>query len=112
MRARPTIAVFLLLAAGSAPAQPTATPKPRACDLGLERDRLVRAFFRSPEPVRALAIARSMDARFVYLTGPQKVDFDPRGALEPLFERGSERVYRILPFDGRGREGRAAAGPR
>jgi hypothetical protein len=77
-----------------------------------ERDRLVRGFFRSPEPVRALAIARSMDARFVYLTGPQKVDFDPRGALEPLFERGSERVYRILPFDGRGCERRAAAGPR
>lgn len=70
-----------------------------------ERDRLVRGFFRSRDAVSALAIARSMDARFVYLTGPQKVDFDPRGVLEPLFERGSERVYRIVPLDAGGRNG-------
>jgi hypothetical protein len=75
-----------------------------------ERDRLVRGFFRSRDAVTALAIARSVDARFVYLTGPQKVDFDPRGVLEPLFERENERLYRILPVDREGCEGRAAAG--
>jgi hypothetical protein len=41
-----------------------------------------------------------MDARFVYLTGSQKVDFDSRGVLEPLFEQGGERVYRISSADG------------
>jgi len=66
-----------------------------------ERDRLVRGFFRSRDPVTALAIARSMDARFVYLTGAQKLDFDPRGVLELLYEREGERVYRI----GSGTEG-------
>jgi hypothetical protein len=76
-----------------------------------ERDRLVRGFFRSPDAVTALAIARSMDARFVYLTGSQKVDFDPRGPLGLMFEREGERVYRILPDDGGRCEGRAAAGP-
>jgi len=60
-----------------------------------ERDRLVRAFFRSSEPSNAVAIARSLRADFVYLTGSQKVDFDPRGVLEPLFERDGERVFRI-----------------
>jgi hypothetical protein len=60
-----------------------------------ERDRLVRAFFRSTEPSNAVAIARSLRAEFVYLTGSQKVDFDARGVLEPLFERDGERVYRI-----------------
>jgi hypothetical protein len=65
-----------------------------------ERDRLVRSFFRSTEASRAVGIARSLRAKFVYLTGSQKLDFDPSGVLEPLFDRDGERVFRILPFEG------------
>lgn len=64
-----------------------------------ERDRMVRAFFRSRDAASALAIARATGARFVYLTGSQKMDFDPRGALALLFEREGERVFAILPRD-------------
>jgi hypothetical protein len=66
-----------------------------------ERDRLVRAFFRSTDARDALEIARGLGARFVYLTGSQKVDFDTTGVLEPLFEQENERVFRILAM-GRG----------
>ncbi len=62
-----------------------------------ERDRLVRAFFRSTDAPGALAIARALGARFVYLTGRQKVDFGTEGVLEPLFQKDGERVFRILP---------------
>jgi hypothetical protein len=72
-----------------------------------ERDRLVRAFFRSREASSALAIARSLRARFLYLEGSQKVDFDPTGVLAPLFERDGDRVYRILPLEGTGCPGSA-----
>jgi hypothetical protein len=74
-----------------------------------ERDRLVRGFFRSTEASRAVAIARSLRAKFVYLTGSQKMDFDPSGVLEPLFDRDGERVYRILPLEGRGCRGSATS---
>ena len=62
-----------------------------------ERDRLVRAFFRSTDPAAARAIAARFGARFAYLTGTQRVDFPTAGVLETLFERNGERVYRILP---------------
>jgi hypothetical protein len=61
-----------------------------------ERDRLVRRFFRSRTPEQALAIARRLNARFVYMTGAQKVDFDARYVLDPIFEERGERVYRII----------------
>jgi hypothetical protein len=58
-------------------------------------DRLVRRFFRSREPQRALAIARELDARFLYLTGRQRMRFDAARAFELLFSDEGERVYRI-----------------
>ncbi|HEX9186319.1 MAG TPA: hypothetical protein VGB87_04560, partial [Vicinamibacteria bacterium] len=76
-----------------------------------ERDRLVRAFFRSRDAAAALEIARSTGARFVYLTGSQKMDFDPRGALALLFEREGERVFAILPRDPGGCDERAGPAP-
>lgn len=72
-----------------------------------ERDRLVRAFFRSREASSAVSIAESLRAEFAYLTGAQKVDFDPSGVLEPVFERDGERVYRILSPEGTGMPGRS-----
>ncbi len=60
-----------------------------------ERDRLVRSFFRASDPATARAVARRLGAGYAYLTGTQKVDFDPRGVLETVFDRDGERVYRI-----------------
>jgi hypothetical protein len=59
------------------------------------RDHLVRSFFRAPQPEAARRIAAELGARYAYLTGAQKVDFDPGALLEPVFERDGERVYRI-----------------
>jgi hypothetical protein len=61
-----------------------------------ERDILVRRFFRARDSVSALAIARQLGARFVYLSGAQRVDFDPQGVLLPVFELDDERLHRIL----------------
>jgi hypothetical protein len=61
-----------------------------------ERDRLLRSFFRSRTPQQALATARALHGRYLYLTGRQKVDFETTSVLQPLFERDSERVYRII----------------
>jgi hypothetical protein len=60
-----------------------------------ERDRLVRAFFRSREASSALAIARSLRARFLYLEDSE-VDFDP-GSARALFERDGDRVCGSSP---------------
>ncbi|MBN2371562.1 MAG: hypothetical protein JXO72_13860 [Vicinamibacteria bacterium] len=67
-----------------------------ASDRISERDRLVRRFFRSRTPEQALSIARRLNARFVYMTGAQKVDFDDRYVLDLIYEESGERVYRIL----------------
>jgi hypothetical protein len=67
-----------------------------APELLAERDRLVRAFFRAQTPEQARDIAGRLNARFVFLSGSQRVDFDTRGVLDPVFEEGSERVYRIV----------------
>jgi hypothetical protein len=72
-----------------------------------ERDVLVRRFFRARDPASALAIARQLGARFVYLSGAQRVDFDARGVLEPVFELDGERIQRILdPQDSQATAGR------
>ncbi len=60
-----------------------------------ERNRLVRAFFRSRTPSEACAIAETLHGRYLYMTGRQHVDFDTASLLEPVFERDGERVYRI-----------------
>ena len=63
-----------------------------------ERDRLVRSFFRATDAHRAIDVAARLGARYAYLSGQQKVDFDPEGVLEPVFSRDGERVYRIVPL--------------
>jgi uncharacterized membrane protein len=69
-----------------------------AADALSERDRLVRSFFRATDAQRAIDVAARLGARYVYMTGQQKVDFDPQGVLEPAFSQSGERVYRIAPL--------------
>jgi hypothetical protein len=62
-----------------------------------ERERQVRSFFQAESPAAALAVARDLGARFAYLPGRPKTDLVEAGVLEPIFEEGRERVYRIAP---------------
>lgn len=75
-----------------------------------QRDRLLRSFFRAGTADEARALARALGGSFVYLTGRQRVDFEPRGVLQPLFERDGERVYRIVPPAAAGCGAEAASG--
>jgi hypothetical protein len=62
-----------------------------------ERERSVRAFFRTTEPTEAAAIARGLGARFVYLLGPQSVAAPvEEELLEPIYAEEGVRVYRIV----------------
>jgi hypothetical protein len=72
-----------------------------------ERQRLLRAFFRATEPAEARGIARRLQARFAYLTGQQQVDFAPQGVLEPVFQEGGDRVYRLAGWSRIGCAGNA-----
>jgi hypothetical protein len=68
------------------------TPETRA------RRRLqVRSFFQAEDAETALAGARQLEARYVYLAGPRrrKRALERAGVIEPLFEEGNEKVYRI-----------------
>jgi hypothetical protein len=56
----------------------------------------VYRFFRSRDREGALAIARSLGARFLALYGHDRVRFDTSGVLEPLYEEPGARLYRIL----------------
>ena len=60
-----------------------------------EREQAVRDFFRTSDPAEALAIARRLGARFVYLFGPQAVSPETEGALESVYAEGGARLYRI-----------------
>jgi hypothetical protein len=62
-----------------------------------ERERRVRSFFRADKPEAALAVAHDLDARFAYLPGRPRTDLVDAGVLDPIFEEGRERVYRIAP---------------
>ena len=62
----------------------------------LARHERVYRFFRTPDRAEALAIARSLDAKFLALYGNDRVRFDTAGVLEPVFEADGARVYRIL----------------
>lgn len=66
-----------------------------------ERRELVRRFFRTSDASEALAIARGLGARFVYLFGPQAIGVDPETVLEPVYVEGNARVYRIPTEDAR-----------
>ncbi len=67
----------------------------------LARHEAVYRFFRTPSRDEALAIARSMDARFLALYGGDRVRFDTSGVLEPVYEEEGARVYRIVYPDDR-----------
>jgi len=60
------------------------------------RHEVVYRFFRTTSRDEALAIARSLDARFVALYGRDRVRFDTTGILEPVHEEEGARLYRIL----------------
>ena len=60
------------------------------------RHEVVYRFFRTTSRDEALAIARSLDARFLALYGRDRVRFDTTGVLEPVHEEEGARVYRIL----------------
>ena len=62
-----------------------------------ERERQVRSFFRAETAEAALAVAHDLDARFAYLPGRPQTALLGAGVLEPIFEEGRERVYRIAP---------------
>ncbi len=60
------------------------------------RHELVFRFFRTTSREEALAIARSLDARWLALYDADRVRFDTTGALETVHEEEGARVYRIL----------------
>ena len=57
----------------------------------------VRSFFQAEDEEGALAVARHLGAGYVYLAGRRKRFLEESGFLEPLFQEGRERVYRIKP---------------
>jgi hypothetical protein len=76
---------------------------PRA-ELRRRHEALYR-FFQTTDRTEALAIAGEAKARYVCLYGNDRVRFDGRGILVPLFEDPAARAYRIERDDGlRGRD--------
>ncbi len=61
-----------------------------------ERHRVVHRFFQTTDRDEALAIARSLGARFLALYGRDRVRFDTAGVLEPVHEEPEARVYRFV----------------
>jgi hypothetical protein len=61
-----------------------------------ERHEAVLRFFRATDPSEAHAAARALDAGFVCLYGEERVRFDARALLEPLFESPEARCYKIV----------------
>jgi hypothetical protein len=61
-----------------------------------ERHRVVHRFFQTPDREEALAIARSLGARFLALYGRDRVRFDAKGVLEAVHEEPEARVYRFV----------------
>jgi hypothetical protein len=67
----------------------------------LARHEAVYRFFRTPSRDEALAIARSLGARYLALYGGDRVRFDTEGVLAPIFEEQGARVFRIVYPDER-----------
>jgi len=61
------------------------------------RHEVVFRFFRTTDADEAMAIARSLGARYVAVYGKDRLGFDPAGRLVPLFEEAGARVYRLSP---------------
>jgi hypothetical protein len=59
------------------------------------RHQTVYRFFRTTDRAEAIAIARSLDARYLCLYGPDRVRFDTTGLLEPIHEEPQARCYRL-----------------
>ena len=59
------------------------------------RHQAVYRFFRTPDRAEAIAIARSLDARFLALYGQDRVRFDTAGVLEPIYEEPGARLFRL-----------------
>jgi hypothetical protein len=60
-----------------------------------QRHEVVYRFFHTRDRDEAIAIARSLDARFLALYGTDRVRFDPTGLLEPVHEEEGARLYRL-----------------
>jgi hypothetical protein len=61
------------------------------------RHELLYRFFRTQDLGEARSLARGFGARYVCLYGPDRVRFDPRGLLVPLYEDEDARAFRIEP---------------
>lgn len=59
------------------------------------RRELQRAFFRSRDGSEAAALARQMNARYLYLPRGETIAFDGAGILERVYDQDGERVYRF-----------------
>jgi hypothetical protein len=59
------------------------------------RHEKVFTFFRTTDRDQAIGIARELNARFVALYGPDRLRFDPAGALETVHEADGVRILRI-----------------
>jgi hypothetical protein len=59
------------------------------------RHQTVFRFFRTHDRAEAIAIARSLDARYLCLYGPDRVRFDTEGLLGPIHEEPQARCYRL-----------------
>ena len=60
------------------------------------RHEIVFRFFHTTDADEAMAIARSLGARYVVLYGRERVLFDPAGRLVPVHEEDGAHVYRIV----------------
>ena len=60
------------------------------------RHEVVFRFFHTADADEAMAIARSLGARYVVLYGRDRVLFDPTGRLVPIHDEDGARVYRIV----------------
>ncbi len=60
-----------------------------------QRHEIVYRFFHTHDRNEAVAIARSLDARFLALYGTDRVRFDATGLLEPVYEEEGARLYRL-----------------
>jgi hypothetical protein len=60
------------------------------------RHEVVFRFFHTTDADEAMAIARSLGARYVVLYGRERVLFDPTGRLVPIHDEEGAHVYRIV----------------
>lgn len=58
--------------------------------------------FQTADRAEALRILRDLGGRYLCLYGPDRVRFDTRGVLSPLYEDAAARAYRIEPTGGSG----------